>query len=564
MHMNMKKIISIFCCSILFLGLASCGKMLDVAPPNALTDEQIKDLLTNGTDAQKQMVLNAIASPMAKYFNLWHIDSPVSAGVLAPMVYCYQGIEWARTLQGNDVAFGYNSQTNQLAGSPYYDGTAAFRNGEFAGNHAHWYGYAYCLNQANLVLGYMTKEAAAGSPFAKDGRVRGLLIRAYSYMCLMEEYCQPYLSGGSEKLGMSLYTVYDPGQAPVARSSAADTWKFIKDDLEEAVALAEAEGIGYTTDYDKLEDFDLGIANFLLARACILTGDWAKAVKACDAIIKSGRYRFIEEACYGGHNTGADMSPEKLEFLPERNAFTGLRNNPECIFGYIKTSAFNPHDQKNIASYFTRLANPFGTYSASASCARIDDRLYKQIADNDFRKDAFTTEQIVNYSFKGSSLGNVPSYAALKFAATYGIADGGQSHLTVGAVDEQEFCKFRLAEVYLMKAEAEAMSGQEAAAKNTLNELLAARTRAGMPALTCDTYPSMAGLSVMKMVQLQYRIEMWGENGREYFNNKRWNINVDRTGSTTHVAKDMKLNWKDMTLDIPAKELEDNKLCVQD
>lgn len=562
--MNMKKIRSILSCSILLLGLMSCGKMLDIAPPNALTDEQIKDLLLNGTDAQKQLVPKAIASPMAKYFNFWKIDAPGNTGALAPMTYCYQGIEWARTLQGNDVAFGYNSQTNQLAGSPYYDGTAAFRNGEFTGNAAHWYGYAYCLNQANLVLGYMTKEAAAAGALAKDGRVRGLLIRAYSYMCLMEEYCQPYLSGGSEKLGMSLYTVFDPAQAPVARSSAADTWKFIKDDLEEAVELAEAEGIGFTSDYDKLEDFDLGIANFLLARACILTGDWAKAIKACNAIIQSGKYSLIDQAYYGGHNTGADMSPEKLEFLPENNAFTGLRHNPECIFGYIKTSSFNPSTQNDLAAHFTRLANPFGSYSASASCARIDDRLYNKIADDDFRKDAFYPEQIDNYKFKGNSLGIVPSYAALKFAATYGIADGGQDHLAVGDVDLQEFCKFRLAEVYLMKAEAEAMSGQEPAAKNTLNELLAARTRSGAPKLTCDTYPSMAGLPVMKMVQLQYRIELWGENGREYFNNKRWNISVDRTGSTTHVAATMKLDWKDMTLDIPAWELRDNVHCVQD
>ena len=44
--------------------LYSCGKMLDVTPPNAITEEQVQELMVNGTDAQKQMVLNAIASPM--------------------------------------------------------------------------------------------------------------------------------------------------------------------------------------------------------------------------------------------------------------------------------------------------------------------------------------------------------------------------------------------------------------------------------------------------------------------------------------------------------------------
>ena len=549
--------------SLVALLATSCGKMLEVTPPNNITDEQIQDLLVNGTDAQRQMVLNAIAAPMAKYFNYWNIPCG-STGALAPMTYCYQGIEWARTLQGNDVAFGYNTQTNQLAGSPYYDGTAQFKNGDFVGNYAHWAGYAYCINQANLLLGNMTKEAAAQSALAKDGRVRGLLIRAYSYMCLMEEYCQPYLSGGKDKLGMSLYDTYSPAQAPVARSSATETWKFIKDDLEEAVSLAGAEGIGYTTDYDKLEDFDLGIANFLLARACILSGDWSKAITACDAIIGSKAYSFIKEANYGGHNSGGSMDPDKLEFLPENNAFTALKKNPECIFGYRKTSSYNPSTQSDLCAHFTRLANPFGTYSASNSCARIDDRLYNKIADNDFRKDAFYTKEIVNYSFKGSSLGVVPSYCPLKFAATYGIKDGGESHSDPSLVDEQEFCKFRLAEVYLMKAEAQAQNNDPNGAKTTLNALLAARTKTGATALTCDTYPSMSGLSALEMVQLQYRIEMWGENGREYFNNKRWNINVNRAGSTTHVATGMTLNWQDMTIEFPVNEKENNPLLVLD
>ena len=562
MNDNMKKYILILG-SLAALFATSCGKMLEVTPPNAITDEQVNWLMENGTDQQKQAVPASIAAPMVKYFNLWNIPCG-STGALAPMTYCYQGIEWARTLQGNDVAFGYNTQTNQLAGSPYYDGTAQYKNGDFVGNYAHWAGYAYCIGQANLLLSYMTKEWAAQSDFYKDGRARGLCVRAYSYMCLMEEYCQPYLSGGKDKLGMSLYETYYPLQEPVKRSSAAETWKFIKDDLEEAISLLTAINKGYTTAYDQLEDFDLGLANFLLARACVLTGDWAKAITACDAIINSGKYSFIEQQYYGGHNEGADMSPANISFFPEKNAFTGLKHNPECILGYRKTSSYNPSTQNDLCAHFTRLANPFGTYAASNSCARIDDRLYNKSAADDFRKDAFYTEEIVNYNFKGSSLGVVPSYCALKFASTYGIKDGGESHSAVGDVDLGEFCKFRLSEVYLMKAEAQAQSGKDGDAKTTLNALLAARTRAGATTLTCDNYPSMAGLSALQMVQLQWRIEMWGENGREYFNNKRWNINVDRTGSTTHVAKDVKIKWQDMTLEFPTNEKENNPYLVID
>ncbi len=61
----------------------------------------------------------------------------------------------------------------------------------------------------------------------------------------------------------------------------------------------------------------------------------------------------------------------------------------------------------------------------------------------------------------------------------------------------------RSSEVLLMKAEAQAQPGDEAGAKATLNQLLAARTRNGETPLTCDTYPSMQGLSALEMVYLQ-------------------------------------------------------------
>ena len=60
------------------------------------------------------------------------------------------------------------------------------------------------------------------------------------------------------------------------------------------------------------------------------------------------------------------------------------------------------------------------------------------------------------------------------------------------------------------------------------------------------------------MVQLQTRIEMWLENGREFYNNKRWNIPVDRSSSKNHVRIVEKLGVKDMVLAIPKQEAATN------
>lgn len=553
----MKKILVILASAAALFSASSCGKQLEVTPPNAIYDEQIQDILQGTDESKKQLVLQGIAAPMVKYFNLWNIQSG-STGALAPMTYCYQGIEQARSLQGNDMVFGLNkNNVNDLAGTSYYEGTADYRAGDGAANWAHWFGYAYAINQANLLLGYATAEAADISSSANESRVRGLCVRAYSYMELMEEYCQPYTGEGKNKLGMSIYTTYDPGQAPVARATADVTWAFIISDLEEA---AKRIGTTFTTDYSQLEDFDAGVVNYLLARAYILTGQWAKAVAACDVIIGSGKYSFIKNENYGCNPTAVAIKKDS-KFLPQNNAFTALKKNPECILGYIKTSTYNPKTQANLACAQTRLQNPFGAYSSGGSTVRIDDRLYDKIAAGDIRKNAFYPADFT-FDFSSSKDVLVPSHSAMKYGATHGLKDGGEAESDQSLVDENEFCKFRLSEVYLMKAEAQAQNNDADGAKATLNTLLAARSTG--TALTCDTYPSMAGLSALDMVKLQYRIEMWGENGREYFNNKRWGINIDRTSSTLHWAKSLSTKASEMTLEIPSKELENNPDCVQD
>lgn len=551
------------------LGLtfvSSCASKLNVTPPNNIYDEQIMKMLETGTDAEKQQILEQIAAGPQQYFNYWNIPN-VGTGALAPSTYCMQGIEWMRGLQSNDIAIGRNTETNSLCGKAFYENTFGFSNANESTNKAHWYVNALIINKANFMLGYMNEELAAKDPKMAAARAAALMIRGYGYMCLMEEYTQPYASMAdpNTELGMSIYTNYDPGQAPVARSSAAATWAFIKKDLQEAVTLATSS-VGFTVGWDKSEDLDAGVANFLLARACMLSNDWSGTIAACDAIINSGKYSFIKQANWGGHNESTSWDAESIEILPEKNAFTAINVNPECILGYNVLSSYNPNSESNLCAHFTRLANPFGYY-ASSTCARIDDRLYNKIDDNDFRKAGWYPEEIKDWRYLGTkgkpetgTKGIVASYGALKFAATCGLnLTDGKGHTTGDLVGNNEFTKFRYSEVVLMKAIAQAMNGGDA--KSTLNTLLAARTSSGNTALTCDTYPSMQGMSVKEMVQFQFRVEMWGENGRAYYMDKFWGINTDRTGSTVHIsgnALNAKISWEEKTCKIIEEEQQNN------
>ena len=156
----------------------------------------------------------------------------------------------------------------------------------------------------------------------------------------------------------------------------------------------------------------------------------------------------------------------------------------------------------------------------------------------------------------------VDDYWNTKFANNVGL-ESNAGPANVVNQNRGDFSFVRLSEAILMKAEAQARQGDDGGAKTTLNTLLAARTRTGATPLPCDTYSSMSGLSALEMVQLQTRIEMWGEKGLEWYNNRRWNIPVNRSGSTVHWNPSTTYPVSGMTLKIPTEELTASPGMVQ-
>ena len=520
---------------------ASCNT-LDVTNPYYLTDEEVTKLL-EGDDANAEaMILTGVGNTLNTYFNIagqsWSGYSDVDRNSQVDQ-------DFLMCLRGNDAYIGnIVTATSHHATAYKIDDGATYKT-----DRRSWPYFAISgmqLTAANKVLRFMTADAAATSDEIAAFRGQALTLRAYSYMQLMEKFHPAYLQGGKDGRGMPIYTDYALNK-PVPISSAAATYKFILDDLEEAVRLLD--DMGYTAEPN---DIDLGVAQFLLARAALEAGEWETAKTAAQDIVDHFP-TLISEANYGAKAADfAGYCAETKDLKVEDNAFQTLGNNPEVIMGFVNGSNANTYTN----SFCNVFAPGYAGYSEEAPC--IDKRLYDLIADDDFRKDIFTTAS-GNYDYITDDAGTmiytrtIPEYANLKWAAT--IAKGRDARTNHFECDN---IIFRASEAYLMLAEAYAQDGKDSQAKDVLDLLLRARTKAGQPTLSCAGYPSMSGMTALQMVQIQTRIELWLEGGREFYNNKRWGIVVDRSTSPNHYWKDNGLTLAQMVLEIPVNEKQTN------
>ena len=537
----------------------SCAEKLDVTNPNSMNDEQIKQLLTSTDETKVEATLAAIGSGLESYICLAH--STLSGGFSNSYANEYS-MNLFRDLGCEDMIYGYNGISTTDGWAAYYSHRFdPAENTQTASNNGWWFSSSYIIAQANKSATYLTDEVATAPtalPSVKMYAAQAKTLRAYGYLQLMERFRKAYKYGGSDQQGMPIYTEYRYN-TPVAPSSAKDTWEWIIGELETAgqyfAAGTHSDTDGYVVVNPSSQAtywrIDRTMSDYFLARACLDYGDYDKAISACQRIL--AKYpNFITEANYGVDNadiddiaspTNTDWTAGKKEVKNDDNAFLSMTCNPEAMFGWTNDSSLYPYS----------FLNSIQASNSTGGIFQISQDLYDKIDDNDYRKARFTDHAISEFPWftsSGHAAASLPKYSNLKFGATIHQNATERSYNTVGS----DVVLFRTSEVWLMLAEAQYLAGKETDAKATLNTLLSARTKAGKTALTCDNYKG--NLSTFDLIKLQWRIEMWGENGLNYYCHKRWNEPSTRTGSnhwnTTSWTVDQ-MEWK-----IPLKELQSN------
>lgn len=177
------------------------------------------------------------------------------------------------------------------------------------------------------------------------------------------------------------------------------------------------------------------------------------------------------------------------------------------------------------------------SYAWAGDFKVIDIDLWNAIPNDDARKEQF-------FSNSSSARYLQPLF---KFAASNQI--GGISQTITS-----DYVFMRIEEAYLLNAEANAKSGNEAAAKSSLKELLDRR-------LPDSSYvDALSAQALLDEIYLQTRIELWGE-GKSFLAMKRNKKTTKRGANHLSFAGELiPYNDEKMQFEIPLDEIQNNPL----
>jgi starch-binding outer membrane protein, SusD/RagB family len=376
------------------------------------------------------------------------------------------------------------------------------------------YRYYYKLiANANMIIENIDK---AEGPEADKKIIKGqaLAYRAWAHHQLVQLFAERYDLANLGKPGVVLMTKFTTVGQP--RATIGEVYNQINKDVEDAIALLDGYNRG---DALKKSHININVAKGLKARIALSMGDWANAAKY------------------------ASEARQNLSLMSNAQYKEGFNSvtNPEWMWG-----SYQLDDQQTyFYSFFAYMSANFNSTNIRTNPKAINSKLYGLIPATDVRKQMWDPT--------GASIPVPPNGAKKPYANKKFLAKS--SSLSVGDVPYM-----RVAEMYLIEAEAKARLGQADAA-DVLFTLVKNRDAAYVKSLK-------TGQELVEEILIQRRIELWGE-GFRFFDLKRTNTALDRTGAnhdpalTTTSALTKPADSKEWVFLIPQAEMNANKAMTQ-
>lgn len=381
------------------------------------------------------------------------------------------------------------------------------------------YGFYYSIiGNANMIVANIDK--ATGPQSERDAiKAQALTYRGWAYFNLVQMYGKRYVAGqANSDLGVPLQL--EPSTTPLPRSTVAEVYTQINEDLNNAISLYNAAAYKRPNK----SNFDANVAKGIKARVALTMQDWT----AASQLAKEARegYTLMSRAQYTAGFNNYD--------------------NSEWLWG----SRIIPAETNYFYSFLAYMSANFNSTVIRSTPKVIFSVLYNKMSDTDIRKTLFdpTGTNMVDFPLPATTYLRAP-YRHKKFLVENPANSTG------------DIPYMRAAELYLIEAEALARSGNNAKAAEVLNEIAVSRDPQYVKSTNTDK-------ALVDEILLQRRIELWGE-GFRFYDLKRTGSKVDRTGgnhNATYTNGAMTLEPTDpkWQLAIPQTEINrSNGIVVQ-
>lgn len=458
---------------------------LDTAPlSSTITADQKEDVVA--ADPSKiEASVTAITANFTQYAKIYTEDDNVHSDIGYPTIMLATD---SRTTDFVADITGYNWYSNSANYSDCLSTSTATI--EFWGT---LYNQIYT---ANAVIGTVDNETSDST--LQFYLAQALAIRAFDYFTLVQLYQFNY-KGHEDAPGVPIITSENAEEVAAngcARSTVKETYEFILGDLNKAIELLANTK---KTRSDK-RYVSLDVAYGIRARVHLTMHNYADALKDAEAALAS-----TSSVPY------SSAAVSKPTFIDIEDA--------SWMWGILITDK-DRVSTTGICNFPSHMGSLNYGYASVGGWRRISPKLYNQIPESDVRKGWFLDDTGVSVNLPAAA----QAYITKKGAPVYTQVKYGPMNDEWGSNNNAtDVILMRVEEMYLIKAEAQAMNNDVSGGVNTLNSFVNTYRD---PSYKCT---ATTGETVQEAVWHQRRIEFWGE-GLAYFDIMRLNKGVNRLG----------------------------------
>src|SRR5690554_2729259 len=360
-----------------------------------------------------------------------------------------------------------------------------------------WNNLYSMIYTANSVVGANNRESE--DPNINFYLGQGLAARAFSYFNLVQLYQFNYV-GNQSKPAVPIITDENSDIAALEgapRGTVEEVYTLILSDISSAIENLESSQAAGVVRADK-RYFDLAVAYGIRARVNLTMQKWTEA--AADAT------KAIAETTAVPTGLNEANKPAFMD-ISEKNWMWG-----------IIISETDRVVTSGIVNWISHMGSFNYGYANFSGGKQINKLLYQSVSDTDVRKGWWTDADGVSANLTKEQQATIDSYGYVPYTQ---VKFASYQNVMKNSTNANDIPLMRVEEMYLIKAEAEAMSG---GGNGTLVDFVSTYRDADY------SFSSTNSTEIQEEVYRQRRIELWGE-GLNWYDVMRLNKPVDRRGA---------------------------------